>query len=204
MIMYTPLACTNSDSAITASVMPGSELPVSLKNCAKVGTTNQNMITTATTATTAMIAGYTSAEMTLPRLSRGSFMWTASFVSSLPSSPLSSPVRMTSIQCGSKTFGCWATASCSGQPAFTFAAISRTTAPSLRLWACDAETSSVSERGMPACRSVESCWKRLYRSSPLTGPCCLAPTRAWAMSHACNPPPVSLPPSQSSVPLQDW
>jgi hypothetical protein len=37
--------------------MPGRSLPVSLKNCVKVGTTNHIMITTAATATQKMMLG---------------------------------------------------------------------------------------------------------------------------------------------------
>ena len=71
---------------------------MSLNMPAKVGTTIQSMTVTASTATTIRISGYMSDPMTLRLVSRDSRICLFNSSRTSPIWPVSSPVRMTSIQ----------------------------------------------------------------------------------------------------------
>ncbi len=71
---------------------------MSLNILAKVGTTIQSMTVTAITATQMRMIGYIRAPLTLRRVSRESRICLFSSRSTPPIWPVSSPVRMTSIQ----------------------------------------------------------------------------------------------------------
>ena len=83
---------------MTNWVMPGNSAPMSLNILAKVGMTSQSMAVTASTAMQISTMGYISAPDTLRRVSRDSAICLLSSTSTMAIWPVTSPVRMTSIQ----------------------------------------------------------------------------------------------------------
>ncbi len=86
-------------------MIPGSSAPISLNIPANVGTTIHNITVTASTATMIRMRGYINAPVTFRRVSRVSRICLFNWRSTDPSCPVISPVRITSIQYGSKICG---------------------------------------------------------------------------------------------------